>query len=84
MNFSIKKILIFILSVPFLLLILVIGFPFRVFSKLPPITQSVIHSPYSFCVETLSLIESKIDLIFNTMAALFFLISIFYIFHLIF
>jgi hypothetical protein len=84
MNFPIKKILIFILSVPFLLLILVIGFPFRVFSKLPPITQSVIHSPYSFCVETLSLIESKIDLIFNTMAALFFLISIFYIFHLIF
>ena len=84
MNFSIKKILIFILSVPFLLLILVIGFPFRVFSKLPPITQSVIHSPYSFCVETLSLIESKIDLIFNTMEALFILISIFYIFHLIF
>jgi hypothetical protein len=84
MNFSIKKILIFILSVPFLLLILVIGFPFRVFSKLPPITQSVIHSPYSFCVETLSLIESKIDLIFNAMAALFTLISIFYIFHLIF
>ena len=65
-------------------LILVIGFPFRIFSKLPAITQSVIHSPYSFCVETLSLIESKIDLIFNTMAALFFLISIFYIFHLIF
>ena len=84
MNFSIKKILIFILSVPFLLLVLVIGFPFRVFSKLPPITQSVIHSPYSFCVETLSLIESKIDLIFNAMAALFILISIFYIFHLIF
>ena len=61
MNFSIKKSLIFILSIPFLLLILVIGAPFRIFSKLPPITQSVIHSPYSFCVETLSIIESKID-----------------------
>ena len=84
MNFSIKKSLIFILSIPFLLLILVIGVPFRIFSKLPPITQSVIHSPYSFCVETLSIIESKIDLIFNTMAALFILISVFYIFHLIF
>ena len=61
MNFSIKKSLIFILSIPFLLLILVIGAPFRIFSKLPPITQSIIHSPYSFCVETLSLIEAKID-----------------------
>ncbi len=42
-----------------------IGAPFRIFSKLPPITRSVIHSPYSFCVETLSLIESKIDLILD-------------------
>ena len=84
MNFSIKKSLIFILSVPLLLLILVIGAPFRIFSKLPPITRSVIHSPYSFCVETLSLIESKIDLILNLVAALFILISVFYIFHLIF
>ena len=84
MNFSIKKSLIFILSVPLLLLILVIGAPFRIFSKLPPITRSVIHSPYSFCVETLSLIESKIDLILNLVAALFILISAFYIFHLIF
>jgi len=84
MNFSLKKSLIFILSIPFLILILVIGTPFRIFSKLPPITRSIIHSPYSFCVETLSLIESKIDLIFNAIAAIFILVSVFYIFHLIF
>ena len=84
MNFSIKKSLIFILSIPFLLLILVIGAPFRIFSKLPPITRSVIHSPYSFCVETLEAIQSKIDFIFNVMAGVFILLSVFYIFHLIF
>ena len=84
MNFSLKKSLIFILSIPFLILILVIGTPFRIFSKLPPITRSIIHSPYSFCVETLSLIEAKIDLIFNVIAALFTIISVYYIFHLIF
>ncbi len=84
MNLNFKKSLIFILSIPLLLLILVIGAPFRIFSKLPPVTRSIIHSPYSFCVETLSLIESKIDLIFNVMAAIFILISVFYIFHLIF
>jgi len=81
---KIKKLIYLFLSVPFLIIILIIGAPFRIFSKLPPITQSIIHSPYSFCVETLSIIESKIDLIFNTMAALFILISVFYIFHLIF
>ncbi len=84
MNLNFKKSLIFILSIPLLLLILVIGAPFRIFSKLPPVSRSIIHSPYSFCVETLSLIESKIDLIFNVMAAIFILISVFYIFHLIF
>ena len=84
MNFSLKKCLKFILSIPFLILVLVVGTPFRIFSKLPPITKSIIHSPYSFCVETLSLIESKIDLIFNVIAALFTIISIYYIFHLIF
>ncbi len=84
MNFSLKKSLIFILSIPFLLLILVVGAPFRIFSKLPPITRSIIYSPYSFCVETLSLIESKIDLIFNVIAALFTIISVYYIIHLIF
>ena len=83
MNFSLKKSLIFILSIPFLILILVIGAPFRIFSKLPPITRSIIHSPYSFCVETLSLIEAKIDLIFNVIAALFTIISIYSIFYLI-
>ena len=84
MNFSLKKCLKFILSNPFMILVLVVGTPFRIFSKLPPITKSIIHSPYSFCVETLSLIESKIDLIFNVIAALFTIISIYYIFHLIF
>ncbi len=84
MNFSIKKILIFILSFPFLLLVLIIGAPFRIFSKLPPVTRSIIHSPYSFCVETLSLIENKIDLIFNIIAIIFISVSIFYIVHLIF
>ena len=84
MNFSLKKCLKFILSIPFLILVLVVGTPFRIFSKLPPVTKSIIHSPYSFCVETLSLIESKIDLIFNVIAALFTIISIYYIFHLIF
>ncbi len=84
MNFSLKKSLVFILSIPFMILILIIGTPFRIFSKLPPITRSIIHSPYSFCVETLSLIENKIDLIFNVIAIIFVLISIFYIFHLFF
>ena len=84
MNFSFKKILIFILSLPFLLLVLIIGAPFRIFGKLPPVTRSIIHSPYSFCVETLSLIENKIDLIFNIIAIIFISVSIFYIFHLIF
>ena len=84
MNFSLKKCLKFILSIPFLILVLVVGTPFRIFSKLPPVTKSIIHSPYSFCVETLSLIEAKIDLIFNVIAVLFTIISVYYIFHLIF
>ena len=84
MNFSLKKYLKFILSIPFLILVLVVGTPFRIFSKLPPVTKSIIHSPYSFCVETLSLIEAKIDLIFNVIAVLFTIISVYYIFHLIF
>ena len=81
MNFSLKKCLKFILSIPFLILVLVVGTPFRIFSKLPPVTKSIIHSPYSFCVETLSLIEAKIDLIFNVIAVLFTIISVYYIFH---
>ena len=84
MNFSLKKCLKFILSIPFLILVLVVGTPFRIFSKLPPVTKSIIHSPYSFCVETLSLIEAKIDSIFNLIAALFTIISVYYILHLIF
>ena len=84
MNFSLKKCLKFILSIPFLILVLVVGTPFRIFSKLPPVTKSITHSPYSFCVETLSLIEAKIDLIFNVIAVLFTIISVYYIFHLIF
>ena len=80
----IKQGISFIISSPFILLILIIGAPFRIFSKLPPITRSVIHSPYSFCVETLEAIQSKIDFIFNVMAGVFILLSVFYIFHLIF
>ena len=82
MNF-LKKTMGFIISSPFVISILIIGMPFRIFSKLPPITRSVIHSPYSFCVETLEAIQSKIDFIFNVMACVFILLSIFYIFHLI-
>ena len=83
MNF-LKKGISFILSSPFILLILIIGAPFRIFSKLPPVTRAVIHSPYSFCVETLEAIQSKIDLIFNIIAIIFIVVSVFYIFHLIF
>ena len=81
---KIKKLIYLFLSVPFLIIILIIGAPFRIFSKLPPVTRSIIHSPYSFCVETLSLIENKIDLIFNIIAIIFISVSVFYIFHLIF
>ena len=81
---KIKKLIYLFLSVPFLIIILIIGAPFRIFSKLPPVTRSIIHSPYSFCVETLSLIENKIDLIFNIIAIIFIFVSVFYIFHLIF
>lgn len=79
-----KKTVGFIISFPFVILILIIGMPFRIFSKLPPITRSVIHSPYSFCVETLEAIQSNIDFIFKVMAYIFILLSLFYIFHLIF
>ena len=79
-----KKTVGFIISFPFVILILIIGMPFRIFSKLPPITRSVIHSPYSFCVETVEAIQSNIDFIFKVMAYIFILLSLFYIFHLIF
>ena len=79
-----KKTVGFIISFPFVILILIIGMPFRIFSKLPPITRSVLHSPYSFCVETLEAIQLNIDFIFKVMAYIFILLSLFYIFHLIF
>jgi len=73
----IKKTLYVIFTIPLLIVILIIGLPFRMFNRIPPITRSVIHNPYSIFVGLLEFMESKIDLIFNIMAAIFILISLF-------
>ena len=76
---SIKKTIYVILTIPILITIFIIGLPFRLFNRIPPITRSAIHNPYSIFVGLLEFMESKIDFIFNVIAVLFVLMSVYVI-----
>tara|TARA_S200000501_G_scaffold355764_1_gene377833 strand:- start:536 stop:793 length:258 start_codon:yes stop_codon:yes gene_type:complete len=80
----IKKTLYAIFATPILIIIFIIGLPFRLFNRIPPMTRSAIQSPYSFVVSLLELTESKIDFIFNIIAFGFFIFFMVFIFHITF
>ena len=73
----IKKTIYFILTTPISISIFIIGLPFRLFNKIPPIARTAIHNPYSIFVDLLEFMESKIDFIFNVIAVFFVLISVY-------
>ena len=73
----IKKTIYVILTIPILIAIFIIGLPFRLFNRIPPITRSAIHNPYSIFVGLLEFMESKIDFIFNVIAVLFVLMFVY-------
>ena len=80
----IKKTLYAIFTTPILIIIFIVGLPFRLFNRIPPMTRSAIQSPYSFVVSLLELTESKIDFIFNIIAFGFFIFFMVFIFHITF
>ena len=80
----IKKTLYAIFTTPILIIIFIVGLPFRLFNRIPPMIRSAIQSPYSFVVSLLELTESKIDFIFNIIAFGFFIFFMVFIFHITF